>query len=75
MSVNDMTVNQAAQILTDALNQGQGSVVASTPLNTAEFVTVAQIALAVGYENTQYFHRLFRKHTGMTPIEYRERRK
>ena len=37
--------------------------------------TVAQIALAVGYDNTQYFHRLFRNHTGMTPIEYRERRK
>ena len=37
--------------------------------------TVAQIALAVGYDNTQYFHRLFRNHTGMTPIEYKERRK
>ncbi len=37
--------------------------------------TVAQIALAVGYENTQYFHRLFRKHTGMTPTEYRSRGK
>ena len=37
--------------------------------------TVAQIALAVGYDNTQYFYRLFRNHTGMTPVEYRERRK
>lgn len=33
--------------------------------------TVAQVAMAVGYENTQYFHRLFRKHTGMTPTEYK----
>ena len=37
--------------------------------------TVAQIAAAVGYENTQYFHRLFLKHTGMTPTEYRNRSK
>ena len=37
--------------------------------------TVAQIALSVGYENTQYFHRLFLKHTGMTPSEYRNRSK
>ena len=34
--------------------------------------TVVQIALAMGYDNTQYFHRLFRDHTGMTPsIFYR----
>ena len=26
--------------------------------------TVAQIALAVGYDNTQYFYRLFRNHSG-----------
>ena len=37
--------------------------------------TVAQIAAAVGYENTQYFHRLFRKHAGMTPTEYKQRNK
>ena len=37
--------------------------------------TVAEIAAAVGYENTQYFHRLFRKHTGTTPSEYKHRKK
>ena len=37
--------------------------------------TVAQVAMAVGYENTQYFHRLFRKHTGMTPNDYKQRNK
>lgn len=37
--------------------------------------TVAQVAAAVGYNNTQYFHRLFLKHTGMTPVEYRKRTK
>lgn len=37
--------------------------------------TVAQIAAAVGYENTQYFHRLFRNHIGMTPTEYKNRKR
>ncbi len=36
---------------------------------------ITQIASAVGYENTQYFHRLFKKHTGMTPSEYKKRNK
>lgn len=43
-------------------------------LDSTEY-SVAQVAAAVGYENTQYFHRLFRKHTGMTPAEYRRRNK
>lgn len=41
-------------------------------LDNTEY-TVAQVAASVGYENTQYFHRLFRKHTGMTPNEYKNR--
>lgn len=41
-------------------------------LDNTEY-NVTQIAAAVGYENTQYFHRLFRKHTGMTPTEYKKR--
>ncbi len=41
-------------------------------LDNTEY-NVTQIASAVGYDNTQYFHRLFRKHTGMTPTEYRKR--
>ena len=42
-------------------------------LATTEY-SIAQVASAVGYANTQYFHRLFRKHTGMTPTEYRRRK-
>lgn len=41
-------------------------------LDTTEY-SVAQVAAAVGYANPQYFHRLFRKRTGMTPTEYRRR--
>ena len=32
-----------------------------------------QIAAAVGYDNSMYFSRIFKKHTGMTPTEYKQR--
>lgn len=35
--------------------------------------TVAAVALSVGYESPQYFSVVFKKHTGMTPGEYRHR--
>lgn len=34
---------------------------------------ISQIAEAVGYDNPSYFRRLFFKHTGMTPSEYKKR--
>lgn len=34
---------------------------------------VSQVSAAVGYENPLYFSRLFKKHTGMSPSEYRKR--
>lgn len=34
--------------------------------------SVAQVAAAVGYDNALYFSRLFRKHTGLSPTEYRK---
>ncbi|MBN1125152.1 MAG: helix-turn-helix transcriptional regulator [Sedimentisphaerales bacterium] len=37
----------------------------STPLRCNE------IARRVGYANVYYFHRLFKKKTGMTPRQYR----
>lgn len=36
--------------------------------------TVAKIASMVGYENSLYFSRLFSKHVGMPPREYRKRK-
>ncbi|MBB6733462.1 response regulator transcription factor [Cohnella zeiphila] len=32
---------------------------------------IYEIARRCGYENTPYFHKMFKKHTGMTPGEYR----
>jgi two-component system, response regulator YesN len=37
--------------------------------------TVYTIALKLGYENTESFNRIFKKFTGMTPSEYREKNK
>lgn len=36
--------------------------------------SIAKIANAVGYDNALYFSRLFRKHTGFSPREYRKRK-
>ncbi len=36
-------------------------------------LNMTQIAAAVGYDNSMYFSRLFKKHTGMTPSEYKKR--
>ena len=33
---------------------------------------ISQIANAVGYDNALYFSRLFRKHTGYSPSDYRK---
>lgn len=47
-------------------------------LNQASFLllntrlSVTDISLAVGYDNTSYFHRIFRSHYGMSPKEYRD---
>lgn len=36
---------------------------------------IAEIAATVGYDNALYFSRLFKKHTGLTPMEYRKNNK
>lgn len=36
--------------------------------------SVAEIAEEVGYENALYFSRIFRKYTGLSPTEYRQRK-
>ena len=34
---------------------------------------ITQVAEAVGYDNSMYFSRLFKKHTGMSPTEYKNK--
>ncbi len=40
-------------------------------LETTDY-SINEIALIVGYDNALYFSRLFHKHTGMSPKEYRK---
>lgn len=35
--------------------------------------TVEEISLSVGYNHLTHFHRVFKKHTGLTPHEYRKK--
>ena len=35
-------------------------------------MNIAEIAMAVGYDNPLYFSRLFHRHTGLSPSRYRE---
>ena len=34
--------------------------------------SVAQVAEMVGYEDESYFGRVFKKHTGLTPAQYKK---
>lgn len=36
---------------------------------------MTEIALSIGYDNSMYFSRVFKKHTGLTPTEYKNRNK
>ncbi|MDR2039828.1 MAG: AraC family transcriptional regulator [Bacteroidales bacterium] len=38
-------------------------------------LTVSEIAEQLNFDNTSYFIRFFRKHTGVTPLQYRENTK
>ena len=42
-------------------------------LLTHSELPVKEIALAVGYQNENYVYTLFRKHTGVTPVEFRKK--
>lgn len=44
-------------------------------LLTTTNVTVEEILVAVGYDNSSYFHRIFRERYGTTPKRYRMERK
>ena len=35
--------------------------------------SIAEIASAVGYDNPLYFSRIFKKHTGYSPSEYKNK--
>ena len=36
-------------------------------------LSVKEVGFKVGFNNLQSFFRVFKKHTGMTPLEYRDK--
>jgi AraC-like DNA-binding protein len=34
--------------------------------------SVSEVSFAIGFEDPSYFGRFFKKHTGMTPTEFRK---
>lgn len=44
-------------------------------LSTREDLLIAQIAELVGYSSQHYFSRVFKNHTGVSPIEYRNEKR
>jgi len=50
------------------LRIGKAKEMLSNPL-----VSIAEIGYEVGYSSPQYFNRIFKKQTGFTPVEYRNR--
>ena len=64
--------NLTGQSLIDYINQVR--INRAKQLLAQSEMRVRQIALTCGFESQQYFHRLFKKKTGLTPNEYREQR-
>lgn len=47
----------------------------ATYLLSATKLTVNEIIISIGYENSSYFYRIFKKRYNMTPSEYRDKHK
>ena len=65
--------NLAVVLETAAINNRQKKMGynAAKELLTDPFRSAAEVASMVGYEDSSYFARTFKKRTGMTPTQYR----
>lgn len=76
--VFDMSPNYFSSIFKKEMNQSPVNFITGIRMRKAQEMllssnlSVADIAQKTGYEDGQYFFRVFKKHTGMTPLQYRE---
>ena len=85
ISVNDMaaSINMSPRNFSRRFRQATGEapltylhklrIRAARQLLETDSKTVNEICLEVGYEDVPHFRELFKRHTGLTPSEYRER--
>lgn len=65
-TIKKATGKTASEIITEAL------LMEAKALLSLPQYTVSEVALVLGIEDVSYFSRLFKKHTGISPSEYRK---
>ena len=77
-SINQATMGLLFLQLMNHMDRMDTDLVQAKRLNQAAYLlrttsmNVIDIAMAVGYDNISYFHRIFQKKYGMTPKKYRD---
>lgn len=75
----EMSPNYFSSIFKKEMNQSTVNYITRLRMEKARelleksYMSVADIARKVGYEDGQYFFRVFKKYTGMPPLKYREK--
>lgn len=75
----EMSPNYFSSIFKKEMNQSTVNYITGLRMEKARelleksYMSVADIARKVGYEDGQYFFRVFKKYTGMPPLKYREK--
>jgi YesN/AraC family two-component response regulator len=76
-SLCDISPCYFSRLFSKTFNMGFNTYLISLRLSNAKFLlknthrTVVSIACEVGYVDCGYFNKLFKKHVGCTPLEYR----
>ncbi|MBR9884455.1 MAG: helix-turn-helix domain-containing protein [Oceanospirillales bacterium] len=74
-----ITAGQLRRICQEVLGQTPLSIINARIIHVAQrdivysTMSIQQVAYSLGYDDAAYFSRFFRKHTGLTPSEFRER--
>ncbi len=75
----ELSESRTSRLLKEYFNTGLTELVNRQRLNYASNlllrseITIREAAQRAGFSSIEYFHRIFRKHTGITPLEYRRR--